>query len=84
MNCPSLIAENTTKLRMEISITTVGLKLSYRRVLCQCFNTFAGVLYGEVLVVEQIIPKEFVRPESSKLALFGADPGGLFSVTTNH
>lgn len=35
-------------------------------------------------MVEQIIPKEFVSPESSKLALYGADPGGLFFVTTNH
>lgn len=84
MNCPSLIAENATKLRMKISITTARLKLSYRSVLCQCFNTFAGELCGEVLVVEQIIPKEFLSLESSKLALFGADPGGLFFVTTNH
>lgn len=35
-------------------------------------------------MVEQIIPKEFVSPESSNLALYGAGPGGLFFVTTNH
>ena len=69
---------------MKFSITTVGLQLSYQSVLFQCFNTFAGVLCSEELVVEQIIPKEFVSPESSKLALYGADPGGLFFVTTNH
>lgn len=35
-------------------------------------------------MVEQIIPKEFVSPESSNLALYGAGHGGLFFVTTNH
>lgn len=63
---------------MEILIIIVGLKLSYWRVLCQCFNIFVGVLCGEVLVVEQIILKEFVRFESSKLVLFGVDFGVVF------
>lgn len=38
----------------------------------------------ELLVVEQIIPKEFVRTESSNLAIYGSDLRGLFFVTTNH